>query len=510
MLFQHIISKLPYKQWLLEDKENKQLFWLSLIISVISFTWLKIIYPYPNFMPPDSYSYLAAAQENKFINMWPIGYSKFLRLVSIFSQSHMALVISQYILLQFSTLYCLSTIRFLLSPGKWPFRIIVILTIANPLLPHIANFISSDCLFASLSLVWFTQLLWIIHQPNKKLLLAHSFILLLAFSVRFTALYYPFFSIAIILIKPIPQKTKWLGIGTIALLLLLFIGNTQYEYKRKTKTIQYSAFGGWQIASNALYGYAYAKLDNPATMPYKFRELHTIVNHHMDSIRQLKHRPDNEVAIYYLWNAKSPLHVYMKKKLKSNKESDYYQKWVALAPLYQQYGRLLIQKHPLKFIKYYIWPNLLKYYSPPPKFMGWFNMGRNTVDSIAVTWFGLTNNKIPSHLNDQRIYVVNLFPTLLAIINPMLLFAWLLFVSCGGLKKCTSNIAWVLSLQFLIWLSNSIFSILSAPNELRYQVFPIIITVIFCGLFLEWIVRSLLLVQPAQQLQKLSYNKQVT
>src|SRR5690349_19423417 len=100
MLFQRTISTNPFKQWIWKDKENKRLLWFSLTVMTISFTWLKIVYPFPNFMPPDSYSYLTAAQENRFINMWPIGYSKFLRLTSSFTQSHMVLVVLQYVLLQ--------------------------------------------------------------------------------------------------------------------------------------------------------------------------------------------------------------------------------------------------------------------------------------------------------------------------------------------------------------------------------------------------------------------------
>jgi hypothetical protein len=112
MLFQKAITTQSFSQWLWKDKENKRLLWLSSFVLVVSFTWLKILYPYPNFMPPDSYSYLEAANKNEFINIWPIGYSRFLRLVSSFSSSHMVLVVLQYLLLQTGLLYFLFTIRY--------------------------------------------------------------------------------------------------------------------------------------------------------------------------------------------------------------------------------------------------------------------------------------------------------------------------------------------------------------------------------------------------------------
>lgn len=477
--------------------------WLTIVIMVISFGWFKYIYPYPNFMPPDSHSYLEAAHNNDFINMWPIGYSRFLRLVSSISKSHMALVILQYVLLQGSILYFLFTIRYLLSPGKWLLTFLLVISISNPLMPHIANFVSSDCLFATLSLVWFTQLLWILYQPSKKLLYVHAIVLVLVFSVRFMALYYPFFSIAIIVIKHMPSKTKWMGIVAISLPLLAFIGCTQYEYKIKTGTVQYSAFGGWQLAANALYGYAYAKLDDPSTVPGRFRSLHTLVNQHMDSLRQLKHRPDEEVGIYYLWDFKSPLHLYMAERWKNDIKTPVFQQWAFMAPLYQKYGRWLIMKHPLEFTRYYLWPNFIKYYAPPVKFMGSYNLESKTVEPIAVTWFGWSNNQLPTRSNDRIIHVTAIFPTLFSIINPLFLIATIVFIVFGGFNKCSAITKRVLGLMWLIWFGNMFFSVFSAPTELRYQLFPVIITIVFGGLFITWIIQSLQPVPVTKQQQQM-------
>lgn len=499
MLFQQTISTLPFHQWLLKDKENKCLLWLSLLIAAISFTWLKIIYPYPNFMPPDSNSYLEAAYINAFINVWPIGYSRFLRLISCFSDSHFILVTIQYLLLVVTVLYFLFSLCYLLSPGKWIFRILLSLCLINPLLPHIANFVSSDCLFATLSLVWFTQLLWILYQPSRKLLLIHAIVLLLSFTVRFMALYYPFISIVVILFAQISRKTKWTSIGFAIIFLLIFIGRTQYEYQVKTGKVQYSAFGGWQMAANALYGYAHAKPDKPENIPWKFRKLHTLVNQHMDSIRQLPIRPDKDIGIYYLWDLNSPLTVYMNQLYNRDKKSPGFKKWASMAPFYQEYGRYLIQKHPIEFTKYFLWPNLLKYYAPPVKFMGHYNMGNATVEPIVVTWFGWKNNQLPNRSRDNQIHITEIFPTVLSILNPLFMIASFAFGMMGGFKKCSNLSKDAILLMWLIWIINMVFSVFSAPTELRYQLFPIIITLSFTGLFIQWIISSLISVPVTNQ-----------
>jgi hypothetical protein len=245
-IFQQTLTTQPFKRWLVEDKENKWLFRFSLLVMIVSFGWLKFVYPYPNFLQPDSQWYVDAALKNDFINYWPIGYSKFLRLVSVFSRSHLILIVLQYLLLMTSVLYLLFTIRYLLPSGKWLFRILFAISIINPLIPHIANIVSSDALFASLSLVWFTQLLWINFQPGWRLLLFHAVILSLAFAVRFSAIWYPFISITAILLATIPKRNKWLGLASIVTGLLFFIGCTEYEYQKRTSTTQYAAFGKWQ------------------------------------------------------------------------------------------------------------------------------------------------------------------------------------------------------------------------------------------------------------------------
>jgi len=511
MLFQHTISTLPFKQWIWKDAENKKLFWISLAVMIVSFTWMKIVYPYPNFMPPDSNSYIQAAQDNLFINQWPIGYSKFLRLVSSFSQSHFVLVLLQYILLLTSILYFLFSIRYLLSPGKWIFRIILVLSIANPLLPHISNFVSSDSLFAALSLAWFTQLLWMLVSPSNKLLSVHAAVLLMAFMVRFTALYYPIISIILILIKRMPARTKYYGIGAICLLLFAFIGCTQYEYKIKTDTIQYSAFGGWQIAANALYGYAYSNPDDPNTVPGKFYQLHTLVNHHLDSVKHLIHRPDDGVGIYYLWDFKSPLVIFFKQQWKGNKNvNNYFKNWARIAPLYQEYGRWLIMNHPKEFIQYYLWPNLLRYYCPPEGFMGYYNLGRETVEPIATNWFAWKNNQLPLRSKERKIHIATMFPTILAIINPLFLLAVIVFVIFGGFNKIHIISKNVLIVMLLIWISNVTFSVFSAPIELRYQLFPIVITLAFCGLLITSIIQSLQTESYEKQPLAISISKSIT
>jgi hypothetical protein len=490
MLFQQTNSALPFKQWCWQDKENKKLLWFTALAMVVSFSWIKILYPFPNFIPPDSYSYLEAAYNNDFIGIWAIGYSKFLRLVSSFSNSDLVLVIIQYLLLQGSLMYFLFTIRYLLLPGKWLFRIMLAASVLNPLLPHVANFVSSDCLFTALSLIWFTQLLWIIYRQTATLLVIHALVILLAFTIRYNALYYPVISIALLIFNNMPKRAKRLGIVSIVILLSVFIGSTQTEYSIKTGTVQYSAFGGWLMAANALYGYAHATSQNPSTVPLRFRELHSIVNHHMDSIKNLPVRPDQEIGVYYMWDFKSPLRVYMESHIE-NKQASFLKRWSSMAPLYAAYGRYLIAKHPWLYIQYYAWPNFQRYYVPPTLFMGVYNWGNETVDPIAMKWFGWKDNTVPTYSRDKKIVVTEYFSILLAIINLIYVLGFITLISIPALyKKCADYSRSILWLMLTFWVSNMCFSVLSAPIELRYQIFPLVITFTFGILLIAFIIEN--------------------
>lgn len=479
---------MTFRKWLRTEMGHTQLIIFSIVAVIIEFVIFKILYPYPNFIPPDSFSYIEAAYNNQLINVWAIGYSKFLRFFSCFTSSHLILVQFQYLLLQFSVLYFIFSIGYWLRLSKWMVRLLVGGCIFNPLLLHISNFISSDALFISLSMIWVSQLLWIINSPGRRLLVAHASILLFAFMVRHNALYYPFISILVIVFAHISVREKCVCVGCIILLLGSFATRTMYQYYKQTRTVQYAAFGGWQLAANALYGYAHVSSDPPKMVPAQFRILHTMVNNHIDSIRKLTIRPDDDITFYYLWDNRAPLKEYMSYYWRQGDNADGFIRWATMGNLYSSYGRYLIWHHPIAFINYYIWPNLQKYYVPPVGFMGVYNLGNKTVNPIVGTWFGWDSNVVRTYSKDTRISVVEYFPVSIAINNVLFLisFAGLLFII--GFKRFTYYGHGILSLAGTIWLCNLVFSVFSAPVELRYQIFPMLITFVFNALVITLIV----------------------
>ena len=499
MVFTEPVVDISFIPWLRSNRENRWLLWLVTVGIFIQFGIFKYLYPFPNFMPPDSYSYIEVAYHNDMINMWAIGYSKFLHLFSTFETSDVVLVWFQYLFLEAAILYFLFTIRYFLSPGKWLFRILLVISVFNPLIPHISNFVSSDGLFTTLSLIWFTQLCWIFYRPTQRLFLIHAVVGLFAFMVRYNALYFPVISVILIFFSTAPRRPKWIGISAIVLLVGGFIGRTELEYHQRTGTYQFSGFGGWQMAANALYGYSHSPLDPPESVPAEFRKLHMIVNRHMDSVSRLPDtsrpdRVDQALIIYYLWSSKSPLRIYMDSVWKGkDTTTPYFVHWAKMAPLYAGYGRYLMLHHPGHFIRGYLWPNTIRYYVPPLSFMDSYILGNTRVDRVAMTWFKWKSNAVYTRTKSRKIWVTTLFPIPVAICNGGFLTCFIAFLFLGGFKMSTRISRQVLRFMFVIWISNMVFSVFAAPTEMRYQLFAIITTVVFFGMLFSYMIERVMI-----------------
>lgn len=471
------------------DKENRIYLLLSPLLAGILLTVILKLYPFPNFLP-DSYSYIDAAHNNVNINMWPVGYSKFLRFVSVFNRSDTGLVIVQYTLLQLSILFFLFSLRYLVQPGKWITRVLFALLVLNPLWLYIANFVSSDALFATCSLLWLTSLFWILYQPTGKLFVFHALVLGYVFSVRYNALYYPFISILVILLSSGAIKEKLLRLAIVIIPVGWFILYTTLTFKERLGVATFSPFGGWQMGSNALFMYAHVPPAERKPVAKQFARIHTITVKHMDSLDQLKQRPDEELGIYYLWDDKAPLKLYMADKYKRDSTTHYLKRWASVSNFYGQYGSWLIRQHPGAYVRHYLWPNFMNYYSPPSEFLGIYNMGSDTVDPGAVTWFGYKSNKVHHFSKNKVIILTAVFPLLLAMINVIFFFGFLGFVILGGFSKVSAYYRTVLWMMLLIWLGNLAFSVFASPIVLRYQAFPFIFTLTFAVMLLEFVIRQ--------------------
>src|SRR5450631_4302573 len=100
------IQRHSYLEYIWRIRPNRILFALCICLSIVLFVIFKIFYPYPDFFG-DSYSYIYAAKEKLNINIWPIGYSKFLEVFHAITHSDLALVGFQYFSMQIAIIHFL-------------------------------------------------------------------------------------------------------------------------------------------------------------------------------------------------------------------------------------------------------------------------------------------------------------------------------------------------------------------------------------------------------------------
>jgi hypothetical protein len=468
---------------------NKPILTLSLIALVLQFTVFKYLYPYASFIHGDSFSYIIAADQNLDINTYMVGYSKFLRLFSVFSTTDIALVGFQYLFIHVSILFLLFTLFYFYTPRKGVQIVLLCFMVFNPLFLHLANLISSDAIFLALSVLWFALLLWIIHKPTPKIIIAHAIVLLLAFTFRYNALIYPFISgLAFWLSSRLGLRKKIIGLATGVLLCSSFVLYTSYKYKQLTGLWQYSPFSGWQLANNAMYAYRYVGRLDRKPVPKKFEQLDNMIRVYFDSTRDVKKHPQEalEASTVYMWTPTLPLFKYRNTLFEKDTAAKELKKWSSMGPFYKEYGLYIIRQYPWHFLKYFIWPNSQKYYAPPVEFLAVYNSGRRSVPKIAQDWFRYSNAKLFTRVKGHEVMVLEFYPILSGIINVIMICALLCYFILHGWKTVGIFRLGIL-MGALLWFINAGFTIGASSAALRFQSFPLLMTIIFSALLIDWL-----------------------
>ncbi|MBS0027560.1 FAD-dependent oxidoreductase [Chitinophaga sp. 22321] len=478
-----------YFVWL--NPENRILAIISLFAIGLQFVVFKFLYPFAGFINGDSYVYLETAYHNFSINTYPIGYSKILRLISVFTRSDYFMVAFQYLALQASVLSLVFTIFYFYRPGRLTRILLWGFMLFNPVFLYLANYISSDAVFLSLSLTWFTLLLWIMNRPSNNLIIVNAWVLFIAFTVRYNALFYPVISIVALLLTRKKILANIVGFSISLLLIGMFIQFTSVKYKEISGYRQFTPFSGWQMANNALYAYRYVSKEHLKKTPYRFLQIDKLVRNYFDSTRDIRKYPQEGMlaSTVYMWAPNSPLTIYMDKKFKGDSTASPLKKWATVAPMMGDYGSFLIRAYPNEYFRYYLVPNALKYYAPPVEFLDHYSTGVDSVNEIAQVWFGYKTKKISTYFKDFKVNILNFFPILTGMMNVVLLLLMASFIFLRGYKHYP-QLKRGLILVVVLWAVNFGFSVFASPIALRFQLFPILVSLSFTFLLMEYLVRA--------------------
>ncbi len=475
--------------YLWKNKSNRIWWIVSLGAFLLQYICFKVKYPFANYMP-DSYSYIEAAAANLDVNMWPVAYSKFLRLISVFTHSDKIVVGLQYFAIQISSLIFLFSLLYFARPGKTVKSILLAFVLLNPVPLYIANYISADALFISASLLWLSSLIWIIYEPKPGIIIVHGFLLLACFTLRYNSIYYPLLSAAALLVSRQSWKRKVGGVAWGLALISMSYVFTSHKMQEVTGKYEYSAFGGWQLANNALYMYEHLPVDQRPAVPARFAKLDSMVRQHMDTLTKVKLTAEDSATTYfYLWNPKGPLIQYLVRDYKKDSTTPYFKRWSKEGDLYRDYALFLMKKFPAAYARYFMLPNARKYVAPPQEFLGTYNMNADSVGAIAKDWFNYKSQKVQDHKKEPKIMLVVWYPIFSAVTQIILLMGVFSLLLLNAVKWKEYGLPQVLILVLLFWAANCTFSVFASPIVLRYQAFPILIFFAISTLLIERIVK---------------------
>jgi hypothetical protein len=491
-----------FKDFLFRDKWNRRILLMALGLMIIQFTVFKYLYPFASYIHGDSFSYLEAAASNLDINTYPIGYSRFLRLFSVFTHSDTVLVAFQYLCIQIGVLSLLFSIFYFYNPSKVTRYILLVFMVCNPLLLHLANLISSDCIFAALSITWFVLMLWIIHRPSTKIIIWHAVVLLVAFTIRYNAIIYPIISVMAFWLSKLSLRTKITGIAAGIILCGLFVCYTSHKYMKLTGYWQFSPFSGWLIANNAMYAYRYVDSVDRKPVPKKFQALDSMIRIFFDKTRNVAIYPTEKAmaSTFYMWSPGMPLMKYRDSlfKLRNDTAASEQKKWASMGPFYKDYGLYIIRQYPWHFTGYFAWPNTRKYYAPPLEFLESYNSGNGTVTEQAKTWFGYKTQNVKIRMGNGKVWILNFYPILSGIINVMMLFGLLYYILLKGWQYNPVFNKTVI-MGGAVWLLNAGFTITVSSAALRFQSFPVLLTTMFVVLLVDWMVKLMISMRRVAQ-----------
>jgi hypothetical protein len=474
----------PFRQFIFGERVNRRYLWIAFAGSIVQLIFFKLCYPYPDFMS-DSYNYLESAANNLNANIWPVGYAKFLILIHLISPSDTLLVSIQYGLVQFSLLYFFYTVKYLYKPSALTANILFVVIFFNPASLYLSNYVLSDALFGSITIIWFSLLLRLLTNPSRQLLLAQVVLMGLAFTIRYTAMFYPLVAAIALLISPVRHLEKVLWIASPALLFLPFIRFTQLETKAITGTPEFSVFAGWQIANNALYMYGHIQVDS-TQLPADTRRLDRMVKQYYHWAPSGYINLDDFDGTFFIKHPDAPLKQYMFRHYLKEARTNGLLSWGKVSPMYNKYGSWLVSHYPLAFARYYLWLNTKNYFNPYLAQMGLYNLGEDSVWDEAQYWFHYQSPRIRSFSRKFQGMLFYSYPSVFLILNlyfaSCLLWLWL----TRKIKQLEPTLQKALWLLTGFWVINIGFSIFATPVVLRYEVVPMLFLFAFSMLLLEF------------------------
>ena len=466
-----------FRKFVFGDPQNRQLFWIAIIAMIAEFVIFKLCYPYPDFFS-DSYSYLFGAENKLSVNIWPIGYSKFLMALHAVSFKDNALIGFQYFFFVISALYFYFSILYFFKVTDNSKLALYVFLFFNPLFLYLCNYVNSDPLFVALSMIWLTQLIWIIYSPMMYQVFTHAIILFLCFTVRNNAYYYPVITAIALLFSTHRKYIKAIGIALPVLLIFIFVQRTKDAAEELTGTRAFSLFTGWQLANNALYIYKHVDIKTEDLPSPAAKELDTISKNFYKRVpADFEDQLSGYVGNFFIRQPEAPLKTYIMRHYRDTTKLGSVINWAQASADFDEFGSYIMKKNPVAYARYFMLMNAKNYFMPPLEKLEVYNLGQKKVASIAAKWFHYPSNDITSVSPTAQGFILMGFPFFCLVLHAALLFLMLYYLFTKKYRSQSKEFNRTLIILTLFHAANFAFSLAATIIVMRYQIFPMIVCV---------------------------------
>jgi hypothetical protein len=482
---------LSFFRFIFSDAATRRYLIAGVVIFVVYAIVLRWLFPRPSYFF-DSGTYIQAARDNSSVSFRPQGYSEFIRFFHDIYISSTLLVVAQFACNVLANLFLFFTFVYFFPLSKWYRVILFLLLLCNPLYLFYSNYILSEAFFCSLTVIWITVLTWILRRPNWFNFIAQLILLDLLFKLRYNALFYPFLTTAAYIISNQELWKKALGILLSFSVIAMIVHTISSETEKVTGYRVFSAFGGWQMASNALniLKHANTDMDINSFSSVESKEIYLLTRHYFDTLKPAKPAAGvvaDEITASYLWDPNAPLKEYMNFYANRKRIKIYFVTWTAVGPVFSDFGKEVIIKNPFKFARYFLWPNTKLYWWPQMEAYQDYNYNLPAVDKVIKEYYQYLNDKVDLKHAWINNLVMRPWKYLFPFINALFLGLVAVYFIKGKYKGVDRFFTITLMFVTGFCLCNFLFSIAVAPTVFRYQVVIITLCVIFCAYLTQYI-----------------------
>ena len=352
-------SKNKFITFLLEKRQKREICILVPLLCILGIVYHHL-YPYP-FTFPDTGAYMLAAITGNTNIFRPMGYSWFISFIHNISGSIHFIFIASYLLHIVTSLYFVYSFKYLMKlENKYIFYTILFFVFLSPSILFCTNYLMSDGIFHSFTLIFLATALWIIYSPKIYTIVFHLMAFSYLYYIRYSGMFYLPISVFVLFLA---YRNKNIFIRSLISIIpiILFFGiqsQAKNNYRKATNINVVSGFSGWQLLNNASVLFPEAKqipinkIDSD-----KKKLLHQYITTLPDSL----FTTEKALSSGLMWNNGEPLKQFMFYYMSATK-IPYANAWPSMGELYGDYATDLILSHPFLFIKRFIWPSFLVFF----------------------------------------------------------------------------------------------------------------------------------------------------